>query len=210
MRKINIKDLELNIDIIQTFNLFYLEKTIIIDINGNIYNNKENINNSAIIYFNQFDDSFSSINDAKSLALKLFESYKPVINGTICKIKPLPNWQSIIDLNKETMLYFDHQSDGVELFEDKVLEDYGWYANALGINYREISEFIEENCDGTLVFYDNQVQFNGFCIVDNIEDVREKVKAYIIKQTLKNIDENSVDLDDEDVIESLEYFEIRV
>lgn len=210
MKKINIKDLELNIDIIQTFNLFYLEKTIIIDINGNIYNNKENINNSAIIYFNQFDDSFSSINDAKSLALKLFESYKPVINGTICKIKPLPNWQSIIDLNKETMLYFDHQSDGVELFEDKVLEDYGWYANALGINYREISEFIEENCDGTLVFYDNQVQFNGFCIVDNIEDVREKVKAYIIKQTLKNIDENSVDLDDEDVIESLEYFEIRV
>ena len=152
----------------------------------------------------------SSINDAKSLALKLFESYKPVINGTICKIKPLPNWQSIIDLNKESMLYFDHQSDGVELFEDKVLEDYGWYANALGINYREISEFIEENCDGTLVFYDNQVQFNGFCIVDNIEDVREKVKAYIIKQTLKNIDENSVDLDDEDVIESLEYFEIRV
>lgn len=210
MRKINIKDLELNIDIIQTFNLFYLEKTIIIDINGNIYNNKENINNSAIIYFNQFDDSFSSINDAKSLALKLFESYKPVINGTICKIKPLPNWQSIIDLNKETMLYFDHQSDGVELFEDKVLEDYGWYANALGINYREISEFIEENCDGTLVFYDNQVQFNGFCIVDNIEDVREKVKAYIIKQTLKSIDENSIDLDDEDVIESLEYFEIRV
>ena len=30
------------------------------------------------------------------------------------------------------MLYFDHQSDGVEIFEDKMLEDFGWNASAFG------------------------------------------------------------------------------
>ena len=73
------------------------------------------------------------------------------------------------------MLYFDHQSDGVELFEDKELEDYGWNASALDINYREISEFIEEFCEGVLLCYDNEIQFSGFIIVDDVNDVKIKV-----------------------------------
>ena len=39
-------------------------------------------------------------------------------------------------MNKENMLYFDHQSDGVEMFEDNILEDFGWNASVLDINYR--------------------------------------------------------------------------
>lgn len=151
----------------------------------------------------------ASILDAKVIASQLFADYKPTITGTICKIKPVSNWQNIIDLNKENMLYFDHQSDGVELFEDKELENYGWNASALDINYREISEFIEEFCDGILLCYDNEIQFSGFVIVDDVNDVKIKVKEYIINKTKENIKEQTIDIEDDDVLESLDFFGIK-
>lgn len=209
MTKINIKDLELNIDIVHILNLYSLKSPFFIDIKGNIYRNENELKNNPVIYkIVSFKDN-SSLLDAKALTLKLFTDYKPSISGTICKIKPVVNWQNIIDMNKEYMLYFDHQSDGVELFEDKELEDFGWHASALDINYRTISEFIEDNCEGTLLFYDNTVQFNGFAIIDDITDTRKKVKEFIIAQTKKNIEDSIIDLDDEDVIEALEFFDIK-
>ena len=108
------------------------------------------------------------------------------------------------------MLYFDHQSDGVEIFEDKTLENYGWQASALNINYREISEFIEDSCEGVLLCYDNNIQFNGFVIVENIEEVRTKVKEYIINKTNENIKEETIDIEEDDVIEALEFFGMKV
>lgn len=209
MKKINIKDLELNIDITQILNLNASKSLIIIDVDGKIYNNLEDIKNKAIIYKNLDLKQTPSILDVKTLASTLFANYKPEIIGTVCKIKPVVNWQNIIDMNKENMLYFDHQSDGVEIFEDKILEDYGWNASALEINYRQISEFIEESCEGILLCYDNEIQFSGFVIVENIEDVRLKVKDFIVDKTKENIKEKSIDMQDDDVIEALEFFGIK-
>ena len=209
MKKINIKDLELNIDITQILNLHSSKAPIIIDVDGNIYNNENDVKKKAVIFKQITPKQISSMLDAKAIASNLFADYKPNILGTICKIKPVSNWQNIIDMNKDNMLYFDHQSDGVELFEDKTLEDYGWNASALDINYREISEFIEESCEGVLLCYDNEIQFSGFVIVDDINDVRAKVKEYIAKKALENIKEHLVDIEDDDVIEALEIFEIK-
>lgn len=209
MKKINIKDLELNIDITQLLNLYASKNIIVIDVDGNIYNNLEDVKKKAVIYKNTDVKSLSSMLDAKAITSQLLADYKPNIIGATCKIKPVSNWQNIIDMNKENMLYFDHQSDGVELFEDKTLEDYGWNASALEINYREISEFIEEACDGVLLCYDNEIQFSGFVIVENIEDVRAKVKEFIIKKAKENIKEEILDLEDDDVIEALDFFGIK-
>ena len=209
MTKINIKDLELNINIVHILNLYSLKLPFFIDIKGNIYKNEKELDNNPLIYKNTSFKDYSSLLDAKALTQKLFADYKPSISGTICKIKPVTNWQNIIDMNKEYMLYFDHQSDGVELFEDDELEDFGWHASALEINYRTISEFIEDNCEGTLLFYDNTVQFNGFTIIEDIVDTRKKVKEFIITQSKKNIEDSIIDLDDEDVIEALEFFNIK-
>ena len=209
MKKINIKDLELNIDITHILNLYASKTPIIIDVDGNIYTKLEEVKKKAVIYKNMDSKQISSILDAKAIASQLFADYKPTISGTICKIKPVSNWQNIIDLNKENMLYFDHQSDGVELFEDKELEDYGWNASALEINYREISEFIEESCDGVLLCYDNEIQFSGFVIVDDVNDVKQKVKEYIINKAKENIKEQLIDIEDDDVIEALEFFGIK-
>lgn len=210
MKKINIKDLELNIDITHILNLYASKTPIIIDVDGNVYTKLEEVIKKAVIFKNLEIKQLSAMLDAKAIASALLADYKPTISGTICKIKPVSNWQNIIDMNKENMLYFDHQSDGVELFEDKELEDYGWNASALDINYREISEFIEENCDGVLLCYDNEIQFSGFVIVENIEEVRGKVKEYIINKTKENIKKELIDIEDDDVIESLDFFGIKV
>ena len=209
MKKINIKDLELDIDITYILNLYASKTPIIIDVEGNVYTKLEEVEKKAVIYKNMEITQLSSMLDAKAIASALFADYKPNIVGTICKIKPVSNWQNIIDLNKENMLYFDHQSDGVEMFEDKELEDYGWNASALEINYREISEFIEESCEGVLLCYDNEIQFSGFVIVDDVNDVRQKVKEYIINKANENIKEQLIDIEDDDVIESLEFFAVK-
>ncbi len=209
MKKINIKDLELNIDITHILNLYASKTPIIIDVDGNIYTKLEDVQKKAVIYKNMETKQLSSMLDAKAIASVLFADYKPTISGTICKLKPVSNWQNIIDMNKENMLYFDHQSDGVEMFEDKELEDYGWNSSALEINHREISEFIEESCEGVLLCYDNEIQFSGFVIVDDVKDVKQKVKEYIINKTKENIKNESIDVEDDDVIESLEFFGIK-
>ncbi len=209
MKKINIKDLELNIDITQILNLYASKTPIILDVDGNVYSKLDEVKKKAVIYKNLEVKQLSAMLDAKAITSALFSEYKPNITGTICKIKPVSNWQNIIEMNKENMLYFDHQSDGVEMFEDKELEDYGWNASALEINYRQISEFIEESCEGILLCYDNEIQFSGFVIVENIEDVRLKVKDYICKITKENIKNETLDLEDDDVIEALEFFGIK-
>ena len=75
----------------------------------------EEVVKKAIIYKNMDLKQFPQLLDAKTITSQLFSEYKPNITGTICKIKPVSNWQNIIDMNKENMLYFDHQSDGVEI-----------------------------------------------------------------------------------------------
>lgn len=209
MKKINIKDLELNIDITQILNLYASKSPIIIDVDGKIYNNEKDVNKKAVIYKNIDFKQMSAMLDAKTIASTLFADYKPSITGAICKIKPVANWQNIIGMNKDTMLYFDHQSDGVEMFEDKELEDYGWNASALEVNYREISEFIEESCEGVLLCYDNEIQFNGFVIVDDINEVKTKVKEFIITKAKENIEKEFLDIEDDDVIEALDFFGIK-
>lgn len=207
MKKINIKDLYIYIDLIQLNEFIKVNKTIIIDYKGNLLS--ENENKEAVVFISSNLDELKNINDLKLLGTTLFEKYKPVVSGTNCKIKPLNNWQEIIDFNRKTMLYFDHQSDGVEIFEDSTLEDYGWHASALEVNYRQISDFIEENCEGVLLCYDNEIQFSGFAIEDNIEDLRSSVKKFIIEEAKKNIETNVVDLDDEDAQEACEFFGIE-
>ena len=210
MKKINIKNVELNIDMIPFLELNNEKNKIIVDIDGNVYINKEIPKNKAIIYINEEYKKDEDINDIKSLSSDIFAKYKPFVTGTVCKIKPVMNWQSIIGMNAQNMLYFDHQSDGVEIFEDSILEDYGWQASALEINYREISEFIEEHCDGVLLCYDNEIQFSGFALIDDIIKTREQVKEFIISKAKEHITNNVVELDDDDVIEAIEFFKIKV
>ncbi len=210
MKQVDIKELEVKIDITKILNALSLNKEIEIDINGNIYFDESCDLKIPLVFKLSAQKKTNLLQDSKSIILNLFKDYKPEVNGTDLTIKPLMAWQEIIFLNQPRMLYFDHQTDGVELFEDKRLEDIGWHATACDISYREISSYIESNCEGILVFYDNKIQFNGFVLVNDIEDVRIKVEEFIIKKISLKIEDDLLDIEDDDVLEALEYFNIRV
>jgi len=111
----------------------------------------------------------------------------------------------LIEQKKKKYLYHDHPNDGIDLFCDAILEDIGWYATTFDfITYRDIADFIEQNCDGTLTYNDHPMGFNGFVEVDDIEDVREKVKLFVIEK----IKDNKLDDYDDDQLEALEFFGI--
>lgn len=210
MRQIDIKNLKLEIDIPRILNAVSQREEIEIDINADIYLNESSNLNTPIVFKLSMQKMPSSLLETDALLKNIFSDYKPKIHGNSCTLDLLPAWQEIIFLNQPKMLYFDHQTDGVELFEDKELEEYGWHATACDISYREISGFIESNCSGTLVFYDNQIQFNGFVIVDDLVDTRKKVKEFLINKIKENTKDDLIDAQDDDVIEALEYFKIEV
>ncbi|MCP4970483.1 MAG: hypothetical protein GY932_07820 [Arcobacter sp.] len=210
MKQVDIKDLNIEIDITKILNAVSLKKDLVIDIDGIVYIDEKRNTSKPIIFKLDLQKNINNLLDPNSLIKNILKDYKPTINGTYCNIKPIMAWQEIIFLNQENMLYFDHHTDGVELFENKELEEMGWHSIPFDISYRQITEFIEENCNGTLVFYDNQIQFNGFVFVDDIEDVKNKVKNFIVKKIKEQINENLIDLEDEDILESLEYFNIKV
>jgi len=70
------------------------------------------------------------------------------------------------------------------------------------ITYRDIANFIESNCQGTLTYNNHPMGFNGFVIVDDIENVRLEVRKFI-QQKIK---ENPLDEYDDDQKEAIEYF----
>jgi len=122
----------------------------------------------------------------------------------------VPKPQEYLDLvesKQHDYLYHDHPNDGIDLFTDDQLEKIGWFAITFDfISYRDIAAFIEENCQGTLTYNDHPLGFNGFVEVDNIEDVREQVKQFVI-DTIKK---NPLDEYDDDQIEALEFFGIKI
>ncbi len=112
----------------------------------------------------------------------------------------------LVESKKSEYLYHDHPSDGLDLFTDETIEDYGWHAISFDfITYRTIAEFIEDNCDGQFYFNDHPMGYNAFAIVDDIEKAREQIRSYIIDQ----IKANPIDDMDDDQEEALEFFGIN-
>lgn len=113
----------------------------------------------------------------------------------------------LVESKKHDYLYHDHPNEGIDLFCDDELESLGYECVVFDfITYRGISEFIEDNCEGTLTFVNHPLGFNGFVEVDNIEDVRVKVKQYIIDM-IKN---NPLDEYDEDQKVALKFLDLEL
>ncbi|MEA2017622.1 MAG: hypothetical protein U9N59_04165 [Campylobacterota bacterium] len=113
----------------------------------------------------------------------------------------------MIEKNKNTYLYNDHPSDGIDLFTDEIIEMYGWHAIAFDdITYRVISEFIEENCDGEFVFNDHPMGFNAYAVLSNVEEARVQIKDFIVNK-IKSLDLSNLDGDQK---EAIEFFNINI
>ena len=113
----------------------------------------------------------------------------------------------LVESKKHDYLYHDHPNEGIDLFCDDELESLGYECVVFDfITYRGISEFIEENCEGTLAFVNHPMGFNGFVEIEDIVDVRTKVKQYIIDL----IKANPLNKYDSDQVEALEFLNLKL
>ena len=113
----------------------------------------------------------------------------------------------LVESKKHDYLYHDHPNEGIDLFCDDELESLGYECVVFDfITYRGISEFIENNCEGTLTFVNHPMGFNGFVEVDDIKEVRTKVKQYIIDM----IKSNPLDEYDDDQKAALEFLDLEL
>jgi len=123
------------------------------------------------------------------------------------EIEKPDDFLKLVEKKAKEYLYHDHPNDGIDFFCDDELEEIGWHACTFDfLSYRDIAEFIEENCEGTLTFNDHPMGFNGFVEVDNIEDVRKKVREFVVEK----LSTTKLDEYDEDQLEALEYFGIKL
>ncbi|WP_345969369.1 hypothetical protein WCX72_08410 [Sulfurimonas sp. HSL1-6] len=110
-------------------------------------------------------------------------------------IKAARNWQEIIGYNVRHADYDDTTGDGVAEFTDSELEEIGWQATEFGINYRELVELIEAQCDGTLFCIENEGEnyhFSGMGFIDDMDCARKQCFDYCVKriETLLREDES--------------------
>ena len=114
----------------------------------------------------------------------------------------------LIALNKDKYLYNDHPSDGIDLFCDDNIEQIGWHACTFDfLQYRDLAAFMEEHCDGELVFNDHPMGFNAYAIIEDASKTADQLKNYCIKRINdENIDKNDLD---EDQLEAIDFFGIE-
>ena len=121
------------------------------------------------------------------------------------EIESPTEYLELMKAKAKELLYHDHPNEGIDYFNDTVLEDIGWHVNAFGVTYRDIAEYIEENCEGILTFNEHSLGFNGFAEVTDINDVRKKVKQFAIN----SIKEKNITELDEEQEEALEFFGLK-
>jgi len=99
-------------------------------------------------------------------------------------------WAEIVIFNQENASYDDSTSDGIMDLGDKELEEMAWHSTEFGINNREISDVIEEGCQGTLFCIHKEAPFifSSLIYIDDIECARAKVREAIKGLIIKKID----------------------
>ena len=131
-------------------------------------------------------------------------------------IKAARNWQSIMGYNVPNADYDDTTGDGVAEFSDGELETIGWHATEFGIQYRELVEVIEAQCDGTLFCIENEganYQFSGMGFITDMTCARKQCFDYCVERIKTILKEDKsyhhADLTDDEE-EALEFFGVTL
>ena len=147
-----------------------------------------------------------------TLASLLGNNYQIVEDNDRVLIKAFSNWQELIGVNKVRASYDDTTGDGVDKFSYVPLEDIGWHATEFEINYRELVEYLEEQCEGVLLCIEREepsYQFSGLGFFSNEQDAYEQAYSYCQGKIKKLIAEDPLFAKDtlsDDELEAAEYF----
>jgi len=127
-------------------------------------------------------------------------------------------WNHISEMNRVGAIYEDTASDGISEFQDKILEDIGWHGVEFKIGYRDMVEFLEKNCDGTIISIEQEEPyvFNGLGFIDdkNLEKARTTLFDFVKSQITENISKEKDEFEkygfSDDQKDALSYFKIEV
>jgi hypothetical protein len=138
--------------------------------------------------------------------------YRIVEDDDRILIKASGAWQQIIGYNVRHCDYDDTTADGVSHFPDEELESIGWHATEFGIDYRDLLELIESECEGVLLCIEQEepYQFSGLGFISDMECARKRAFAYCKSraETLLEEDEDyAPDRLSDDETEAAEFFE---
>jgi hypothetical protein len=119
------------------------------------------------------------------------KNYQIVEDDDRVLIKAFSNWQELIKLNTPRASYDDTTGDGVAEFANPTLEDIGWNATEFNISYREMIEFLEKNCEGTLLCIEQKepYQFSGLGFLSDDEKAKEELFRFC-QEKAKHLIEN--------------------
>jgi hypothetical protein len=117
---------------------------------------------------------------APSLAELFGTNYRIVEDDDRVLIKAASAWQEIIGFNLRHCDYDDTSADGISHFPDEALEEIGWHATEFNVDYRDIVELIEAECEGTLLCIEQNepYQFSGMGFIDDMESARSLAFAF--------------------------------
>lgn len=152
-------------------------------------------------------------NKAPSLESMLGKNYQLVIDDERVLIKAFSNWQELIGVNVPRASYDDTTGDGVAEFSNKKLEEIGWHATEFNINYRTLVEYLEENCEGTLLCIEQEepYQFSGLAFLKDEEEAAKVLFEYAQHQAKKLMEEDplyTVENLNDDEKEAAEFFKL--
>ena len=139
--------------------------------------------------------------------------YRVVEDDDRILIKASGAWQRIIGYNIRHCDYDDTTADGVSHFPDEELETIGWHATEFDIDYRELLEVIEAECDGTLLCIEQQepYQFSGLGFIADKGCARERAFAFCrtrIAEVMEEDEDYAPERLTDDEREAAEFFEL--
>jgi len=115
------------------------------------------------------------------------KNYQIVVDDERILLKAFSNWQTLIKLNTPRASYDDTTGDGVSEFSNPALEDIGWNATEFNITYREMVEFLEAQCEGTLLCIEQEepYQFSGLGFLSDDKEAEEKLFEFCKERAKK-------------------------
>jgi hypothetical protein len=143
----------------------------------------------------------------------LGKNYQLVEDGERVLIKAFSNWQELIAINTPRASYDDTTADGVAEFSCKSLEDIGWHITEFNVKYRELVEFLEENCDGTILCIEQEdpYQFSGLGFLADNEQSTKAMFEYcknIAQEKIKHDSDYNLEELDDDQEEAAKFFKV--
>jgi len=218
MKKVNLLEYKIKVNTNEFMKAINSNKVFGITLNGQI--KFEPFDNDIYIFQGRKKKptSLMQINTQLPIAQILGDKYKVDIVNNYVEIYAGSMWERIFEINTPITDYEDSTSEGIDVFSDEKLEEIGWYASDFSISYRDIIEAFEpedSEVDGYLVCIETKKPYNftGFGVITDKDKAFNKAYEHVknlISIKIKNHPYYSKDILDDDQLEAVKFFNIKL